>query len=358
MNKRIALTAAGLAGALVMGGGAALASTTGPVSGGVITGCYTNAEVNGSHALVLQDGGSTCPKGTSAVNWYEQGAAGPAGPAGPTGPAGPAGPQGSQGATGPQGPAGPTGPAGPAGATGSQGLPGTNGNTILSGTGPPGNLGNAGDFYIDTSADVLYGPMTTNGWPATGTSLIGQAGPQGSQGPAGPQGPAGATGPQGPAGSGAALACTTDGGAAGTVQTNLAVGSDNSVTFTSTCVALTTDANCTHSDGVGDTYTDCNDLLGTAGDASTYNATMAQDAITAFEVNPIPAGAEAVISAAGLTVCGDAYTDLVDFPGHQGLADTVVEFVAWIYTGADAGNVYVVTGGTSLTCGSPSSSWN
>ena len=32
-------------------------------------------------------------------------------------------------------------------------------NTILNGSGPPANtLGNDGDFYIDTAADVLYGP--------------------------------------------------------------------------------------------------------------------------------------------------------------------------------------------------------
>jgi len=67
VNKRMALTAAGLAGALVMGGGVALATTTGPVSGGVITGCYTNAEVNGSHALVLPDADTNCPNGGGSI---------------------------------------------------------------------------------------------------------------------------------------------------------------------------------------------------------------------------------------------------------------------------------------------------
>jgi hypothetical protein len=52
-NKRTTVTAAGLAGALVLCGGTALATTTCPVSGGVITGCYTNADVNGSPARLL-----------------------------------------------------------------------------------------------------------------------------------------------------------------------------------------------------------------------------------------------------------------------------------------------------------------
>lgn len=77
MNKRLALTAAGLAGVLVIGGGAALAATSGPESpAGVITGCYGNADVHGSHALILQDGGTSCPKGTTAISWNEQGPAG------------------------------------------------------------------------------------------------------------------------------------------------------------------------------------------------------------------------------------------------------------------------------------------
>jgi hypothetical protein len=77
LNKRIVLTAAALAGALVLGGGVALAATSGPESSaGVITGCYTNAAVNGSHALFVQNAGTSCPKGTSAISWNEQGPAG------------------------------------------------------------------------------------------------------------------------------------------------------------------------------------------------------------------------------------------------------------------------------------------
>ena len=152
------------------------------------------------------------------------GATGPQGPAGPTGangatgltgPQGPAGPTGStgltgpSGATGPQGPAGPTGltgPQGPTGATGPQGIAGTNGNTVLNGILAPSNTqGVDGDFYINTAANLIYGPKANGIWPS-GISLVG---PQGAQGPVGAtgltgatgatgiQGPAGATGPQG-----------------------------------------------------------------------------------------------------------------------------------------------------------------
>ena len=202
MRRRTGLLAAGFATVLVAGGGTALAATSGgPVSSGVVYGCYTNAEVNGSHALVLQDAGTTCPKGTTAVSWNQQGPAGamgpagPAGPAGPTGAIGPAGPAGATGSTGPAGPQGPIGLTGPAGAAGA------NGNTVLNGTGAPGSsVGNNGDFYIDTAADVLYGPKAGGTWPTPGVNLAGTPGATGAAGPAGPAGPAGATGPAGPAG--------------------------------------------------------------------------------------------------------------------------------------------------------------
>ena len=88
--------AAGLA--LVAAGTAAGAAITGPIDGNkVIYGCFTTKAINGSHALVLQDVGTTCPSGTTAINWNEQGSQGPAGPAGPTGPAGPKGDPGANG---------------------------------------------------------------------------------------------------------------------------------------------------------------------------------------------------------------------------------------------------------------------
>ena len=90
-------------------------------------------------------------------------------------------------------------------------LPGTNGSTVLNGVVPPqsGN-GVDGDFYIDTAAEVIYGPKAASAWPVTGT-VAGRscrrrrgAGPAGATGLAVPQepcgGPAGATGPIGRAG--------------------------------------------------------------------------------------------------------------------------------------------------------------
>jgi Collagen triple helix repeat (20 copies) len=117
----IVLTSAG-ALALVAGGTAAGAAIAGPVDGtGVVHACYTNAAAKGSHVVVLQDAGSSCPSGTTAVSWNQQGPAGPAGAAGQAGATGPAGPAGSQGPAGPQGPKGDTGAQGPAGPAGSAG---------------------------------------------------------------------------------------------------------------------------------------------------------------------------------------------------------------------------------------------
>ena len=84
--SRIVITGAA-ALALVAGGTAAGATiASGPVdSSGVIHGCWTNAEINGTHAFVLQDAGTSCPKGTTPIGWNQTGPAGPAGPAGPIG---------------------------------------------------------------------------------------------------------------------------------------------------------------------------------------------------------------------------------------------------------------------------------
>ena len=129
-----------LSGAVVVlgvGGGSALAAGPAPSptdASNVIHGCWTNAAINGTHAFVLQDSGSTCPKGTTAISWNE------AGPAGPQGPAGAKGEPGSPGATGATGPAGPQGPAGPEGPQGPAGSAGTDGAT-----GPQGPAGPAGD---------------------------------------------------------------------------------------------------------------------------------------------------------------------------------------------------------------------
>ena|SRR5258708_3578137 len=94
--RNVIITAsAGLA--LVLAGtaaGAAIASS--PVSSGVVHACYTTRASHGSHAVVLQNAGTSCPAGTTAVTWIQQGRTGARGATGSTGPAGPstAGPAG------------------------------------------------------------------------------------------------------------------------------------------------------------------------------------------------------------------------------------------------------------------------
>ena len=69
---------------------------------------------------------------------------------------------------------GPPGPQGDPGPQGSQGPPGPPGNTILNGIGPPPNyVGRDGDWYMDTTANVMYGPKNLGAWPSTGLSVIG-----------------------------------------------------------------------------------------------------------------------------------------------------------------------------------------
>jgi hypothetical protein len=115
MRVRTGLLAVGATIGLTLGGTAAYAVVAGgPVdSSGVVHGCYSSGAVKGSHFIVLQDAGTTCPTGTTAVTWNQQGQPGPAGAVGPTGPAGPPGVAGSTGPPGNTGPAGPPGPPGP-----------------------------------------------------------------------------------------------------------------------------------------------------------------------------------------------------------------------------------------------------
>ncbi len=160
--------------------------------------------------------GATGPQGPIGLTGPAgpQGPAGSTGPTGATGPAGPQGPAGNDGAigpTGPQGPIGLTGPAGPQGATGPQGpiglmgpagsngTSGLDGKTVLNGTSNPTSEGADGDFYINTSTSMLFGPKSNGSWP-NGISLVGPQGPAGQTGPAGPTGATGSAGIQGPIG--------------------------------------------------------------------------------------------------------------------------------------------------------------
>ncbi|WP_395062186.1 beta strand repeat-containing protein [Flavobacterium sp.] len=90
---------------------------------------------------------------------------------GPTGSTGAQGIQGLTGATGAQGIQGLTGATGNTGATGTNG---TNGTAVLNGTSNPiAAAGNDGDFFINTTANTIYGPKASGAWPSTGTSLVG-----------------------------------------------------------------------------------------------------------------------------------------------------------------------------------------
>ena len=75
------------------------------------------------------------------------------------------------------------------------GNPGSNGNSILSGIGSPSNFtGAAGDFYLDRSSLTLYGPKNSLTTWGAGISLIG---PQGERGLPGVKGDTGAKGDNG-----------------------------------------------------------------------------------------------------------------------------------------------------------------
>lgn len=55
-------------------------------------------------------------------------------------------------------------------------------NTILNGSGAPSSgLGNNGDFYIDTTANAIYGPKTSGSWGSP-TSIVGTNGTNGTNG--------------------------------------------------------------------------------------------------------------------------------------------------------------------------------
>lgn len=78
---------------------------------------------------------------------------------------------------------------GPAGANGSSGSNGTDGKTVRSGSGAPSaGLGVDGDFYINTSANTIYGPKTSGAWGSP-VSLVGPTGATGSAGATGAAGP-------------------------------------------------------------------------------------------------------------------------------------------------------------------------
>jgi hypothetical protein len=100
LRPRTVLIGAGAALALMAGSAAAYAAIATPIdSSGVIHACYYPA-TGGSHRIVLQNAGTRCPSGTTAVKWNQKGPAGPIGQPGPPGLQGPPGQQGPQGPPG------------------------------------------------------------------------------------------------------------------------------------------------------------------------------------------------------------------------------------------------------------------
>jgi len=101
------------------------------------------------------------------------------------GPVGPAGEKGDQGVAGPQGNIGPVGPVGP------------RGNTVLSGDSDPvSGAGSEGDFYLNVATSTIFGPRKFGEW-GTGVSLIGPSGTNGNTILNGPSNPTGLIGVDG-----------------------------------------------------------------------------------------------------------------------------------------------------------------
>lgn len=80
-------------------------------------------------------------------------------------------------------------------AEGQAGPSGADGKTLLNGTSTPSNAtGSNGDFFINSAASIIYGPKAAGVWPS-GVSLVGPAGVTGATGPQGSAGVVAATAP-------------------------------------------------------------------------------------------------------------------------------------------------------------------
>ena len=99
-----------------------------------------------------------------------------------------------------------TGPIGPEGKEGNEGTPGQEGKEGLSGlsvlhgeSAPTAETGSEGDFYFDTTTNVLYGPRVLGTWESS-VSLVGPEGKEGKEGKEGASGKVGEPGKEGAAG--------------------------------------------------------------------------------------------------------------------------------------------------------------
>jgi Collagen triple helix repeat (20 copies) len=197
ITRRATIIGATVAAIAAGGSAAALATQT---SSNVYQGCLQRSLGALYHVQLNPTAPPKCAPRDTSVSWNQTGPAGSNGPAGPQGPKGDPGPAGAAGPAGPQGPKGDPGPQGQKGDTGAAGPAGADGHSVLNGSGAPGSaLGANGDFYLDTSADAIYGPKTDSGW-GNSTGLVGPQGATGDPGPQGLKGDTGAAGPQGPKG--------------------------------------------------------------------------------------------------------------------------------------------------------------
>ena len=87
--------------------------------------------------------------------------------------------EGAAGPEGPQGQQGPEGPVGPAGEDGSQMYAGTDT--------PAADIGQEGDYYLNTTTGEYYGPKDSNGWGNPIIVLMGEDGQDGADGEDGSQ---------------------------------------------------------------------------------------------------------------------------------------------------------------------------
>ena len=162
----------------------------------------TNYSIPGIAALnsvpyaLFSANGTPGPQGERGAN----GATGPTGASGATGPQGPIGLTGPIGLAGSNGAVGATGPQGPTGLTGPAGTNGLDGKTVLNGTSNPTSEGADGDFYINTTSNMIFGPKASGVWPNAGVSLVGPTGTAGTNGTNGLPGAAGINGVNGVAG--------------------------------------------------------------------------------------------------------------------------------------------------------------
>ena len=90
-----------------------------------------------------------------------------------------------------KGDVGPAGPQGTQGTPGIVGAAGADGSVIYSGSAAPAaTLGKNGDYYLNLTTGILYGPKTASGW-GTGFSMKGDPGTNGATGATGAAGAAG-----------------------------------------------------------------------------------------------------------------------------------------------------------------------